>query len=76
MRWRRMIGQDPTPCSPMVRRPRDRDRVHKIMRRIMAAEDELIDNLHSVNAGLARRVLRQMPRAKADPLNSVRDKRA
>jgi hypothetical protein len=63
MRWRRMIRQDPTPFSPMTRRPRDRHVVHQIMRRIMAAEDDLIDNLHSTNEALARRLLRDGKRS-------------
>jgi hypothetical protein len=55
-RWRRSIHQDPTPFSPLVRRPRGRRRVQRVMRRIMAAETELLAVIRQRNDALERRI--------------------
>jgi len=55
---RRQIGADPHPFTPIKRNPRARHRVHAIIRKIYAAEAELVSALGQVNCDLDRRLRR------------------
>jgi hypothetical protein len=57
-RWRRQIGADPRPFAPIARHPRGRERYHRIIRQIRAAEAELVEHLAGINNDLSRRAVK------------------